>query len=69
MSRNTQAFHMLKECISTTCHLRNDEINSIFEHLFRHLNHDDDDTSVNRGLNPTAIKVNEMRNLFFFVYK
>ncbi|CAF0735593.1 unnamed protein product [Rotaria sp. Silwood1] len=57
MSRNTQAYQTLKESITNNCHLRNDELACILECIFRHLNRDDDDpTSLNRGLNQTAIK-------------
>ncbi|CAF1089887.1 unnamed protein product [Rotaria sordida] len=57
MSRNIQAYQTLKELITNNCHLRNDELASILECIFRHLNHDDDDaTSLNHGLNQAAIK-------------
>ncbi|CAF4868146.1 unnamed protein product, partial [Rotaria sp. Silwood1] len=57
MSRNTQAYQTLKESITNNCRLRNDELACILECIFRHLNRDDDDpTSLNRGLNQTAIK-------------
>ena len=58
MSRNTHAYHTLKDSMINNCHLRHDELALILETIFRHLNRDDEDTtSLNHGLNQTAIKV------------
>jgi hypothetical protein len=66
MSRNSQAYHTLKDLLTTNCHLRHDELASIMEYIFRHLNRDDDDgvnTNPNHNLNQQTIKVKE--KMFF----
>jgi hypothetical protein len=55
MSRNNQAYLILKELLTNNCHLRHDEIALIMEYIFRHLNRDDDD-AIN-SLHQQAIKV------------
>ncbi len=57
MSRNSSAYHILKESITHNCHLRNDELTAILECIFRHLNRDDDGTNFNETLSQTGIKV------------
>ena len=59
MSRNAQAYQTLKVCLTTNCHLRNDELAMILEYMFRHLNHNyDDSTAANNNVNLTPIIVN-----------
>ncbi|CAF5127308.1 unnamed protein product [Rotaria magnacalcarata] len=59
MSRNPQAYETLKACLTNNCHLRNDELTSILEYIFRYLNPDDDDAKVIKNcFNTIPIKVN-----------
>jgi hypothetical protein len=66
MSRNHQAYVTLKELLTINCHLRHDELASIMECIFRHLNHEDEDAiNLNHGLNQQALKVRKIfRNYF-----
>lgn len=62
MSRNNQAYYILKELLINNCHLRHDELALIMEYIFRQLNRDDDEITINNltpGLNQQAIKVNK----------
>ena len=59
MSRNNHAYSIFKDLITSTCHLRNDELLLIMSCIFRHLNRDDEDDGPNatQTLKQHAIKV------------
>jgi hypothetical protein len=67
MSRNNQAYLILKELLTNNCHLRHDEIALIMEYIFRHLNRDDDDanTNLNHTLNQQTIKVTKKNEIIY----
>ena len=60
ISRNNEAYQILKDLLTNNCHLRYDELAIIMENIFRHLNRDDDDnnnTNSNQNLSQQTIKV------------
>lgn len=62
MSRNNQAYQILKDLVTNHCHLRCDEIYLIMEFIFRHLNHDEDDTTdLNQASYQQTIKVRKRK--------
>lgn len=59
MSRNTQAYNVLRESLTLNCYLRYDEVSLILENIFRQLNQEDDDSASNahHSLNQSAVRV------------
>lgn len=47
LTRNSQAYHTLKDLLTNSCHLRSDELALILEFIFRYLNRDEDETTNN----------------------
>ena len=59
MSRNNHAYSIFKDLVTSTCHLRNDELSLILSCIFRHLNRDggDDGPNATHALKQHATKV------------